>query len=73
MDKLRLEYERKKKGVSVSEFCAEIGISTSAYYRKCDGKTQFTLEEINRIVDYLGLESPMEIFFADRVSEKTPT
>lgn len=71
MDKFRLEYERKKKGVSIADFCSEIGISESSYHRKCDGKTQFTLEEINRIVDYLELESPMDIFFANRVSEKT--
>lgn len=68
MDKLKLEYEMKTRGVSVDELCKAIGISRSAYYRKVSGKSEFTQSEIQKIVDYLGLSSPMGIFFAEKVS-----
>lgn len=68
MDKLKLEYEMKSRGVTVDTLCETIGISKSAYYRKIRGKSEFTQGEIQRIVDTLGLTSPIGIFFADKVS-----
>ena len=68
MDKLKLEYEMKTRGVSVDELCHAVGISRSAYYRKVSGKSEFTQGEIQKIVDYLGLNSPMGIFFTEKVS-----
>lgn len=64
MDKARLEYEMKKKGISQSALCEAIGMSRSAFYRKCCGQSEFTQSEIQRIVDVLKLESPVDIFFA---------
>lgn len=63
MNKALLEYEMKKNGVSIGEMCAKLGISRSAFYRKCNGKSEFTQSEIQNIVDYLHLESPVGIFF----------
>lgn len=63
MDKALLEYEMKKKGVSIEEMCSIIGISRSAFYRKCNGISEFTQSEIQAIVDHLKLESPVGIFF----------
>lgn len=68
MDRFKLEYEMKSRGITVEKMCKELKISRSAFYRKCRGKSEFTQSEIQAIVDYLGLESPMGIFFADRVS-----
>lgn len=68
MDKVLLEYEMKKKGVSVDQLCKRLGISRSAFYRKCNGVSEFTLSEIKKIVEILHLESPMAIFFAEMVS-----
>lgn len=68
MDKYRLEYEIKRRGITKNQFCNDIGISRSALFRKMNGKTEFTLSEIQRIIDYLHLDNPMEIFFADKVS-----
>ena len=68
MDKIKLEFEMKSLGVTVGKLCEEIGISRSAFYRKCNGISEFTITEIQDIVDYLGLESPMGIFFAEKVS-----
>lgn len=68
MDMFKLDYELKSKGISVEELCEHLGISKSAFYRKRRGSTQFTLEEIKKICGLLKLETPMEIFFADKVS-----
>lgn len=68
MDSIRLEYEMKKRGVSVEQLCREVGFSKSAFYRKIKGKSDFTVPEVQKIVDYLSLGSPMGIFFAYEVS-----
>ena len=64
MDKALLEYKMKTNGKSISDMCKMLGISRSAFYRKCNGKSEFTHSEIQKIVAYLKLESPLEIFFA---------
>ena len=63
MDKALLEYEMNKRNVTIAEMCNVLGISRSAFYRKCIGKSEFTQSEIQTIVDYLKLESPVGIFF----------
>lgn len=71
MDKFKLEYEMKSRGITIEKMCKDIHMSRSAFYRKCNGITQFTQGEIQSIVDYIGLESPMGIFFTEKVSNKT--
>ena len=68
MDKALLEYEMKKKNISVLEMCEKLSISRSAFYRKCNEKTQFTQKEIQTITDVLNLDSPVSIFFTKPVS-----
>jgi transcriptional regulator with XRE-family HTH domain len=68
MDKFKLEYEMKSKGITIENLCKEIGISRSAFYRKCNGLSSFTQSEIQQIVNFLGLKSPMGIFFKENVS-----
>ena len=68
MDKALLKYEMNKRGVSIAELCKKINISRSAFYRKCNGKSDFTQSEIQAIVDLLHLESPVAIFFTKEVS-----
>ena len=64
MNKALLEYKMKENGKSISDMCSMLGISRSAFYRKCNGKSEFTQSEIQKMVDYLNLDSPMGIFFA---------
>ena len=71
MDKFKLECEMKSRGITIEKMCKDIHMSRSAFYRKCNGITQFTQGEIQSIVDYIGLESPMGIFFTEKVSNKT--
>ncbi len=73
MDKFKLEYEMKTRGITIERLCTDLHISRSAFYRKCNGISQFTQKEIQSIVDYIGLDSPMGIFFAEKVSKKTLT
>ena len=68
MNKALLKYTMETQRVSVEELCAYIGISKSAYYKKINGKSEFTRGEIIKICQCLNLESPVEIFFAERVS-----
>ena len=68
MNKALLMYEMNKKGVTIKMMCKKLGISRSAFYRKCNGITEFTLREVQIIIDYLSLESPGDIFFAAKVS-----
>jgi ACT domain-containing protein len=65
MDKCRLEYEMKKKSITIGEMCKKLGISRSAFYRKCNGHSEFTQSEIQKMVDILQLTTPMGIFFAE--------
>lgn len=65
MNKNLLEYEMKQCGISITEMCERLGISRTSFYRKCNGKTEFTQSEIQAIVNILKLESPMGIFFAN--------
>lgn len=68
MNKCRLEYEMNKRGISKGEMCEKIGMSRSAFYRKCTGKSQFTQGEIQKILNILELSSPLGIFFNEEVS-----
>lgn len=63
MNKALLEYKMKEAGKSISDMCETLGISRSAFYRKCNGKSEFTQSEIQKMVDFLNLDSPMGIFF----------
>jgi len=68
MNTALLEYEMKVRGMKKDELCEKLGISKSAFYRKLNGTSEFTRSEIQNIVDSLGLESPVPIFFDDEVS-----
>lgn len=68
MNKARLEYEMKLKNVTITDMCSVLGCSRSAFYRKCNGISEFTQSEIQTIIDYLELKSPMGIFFDAEVS-----
>lgn len=68
MNKALLEYKMKEKGKTITDMCRMLGISRSAFYRKCNGISEFTLSEIQKIVDFLELDSPVEIFFTPKVS-----
>lgn len=65
MNKEKLEEEMQSKNISKTEMCALLGISRSAFYRKCNGKSEFTLSEMQKILDVLNLNTPKGIFFVN--------
>lgn len=64
MNKTLLENKMRENGKTISDMYKMLGISRSTFYRKRNGKSEFTHGEICKIVDYLKLESPVDIFFA---------
>lgn len=68
MNGAKLREEMKKRGISCQDMCEVLGMCRSAFYRKCNGISEFTQSEIQRIVEYLDLDSPMGIFFDVKVS-----
>lgn len=64
MNKALLLDKMKEKEKTISDMCRMLGISRSAFYRKRNGISEFTQNEILKIVNYLELDSPVEIFFA---------
>lgn len=70
MDKYKLEYFMKLKNISKDDLCKAIGISKTAFYRKCRGVSDFTREEILDIAKLLDLSGQdiLDIFFTLKVS-----
>lgn len=56
------------KNISIGEMGERLGMSRSAFYRKVRGISEFTMSEIQKICDILNLDSPMGIFFTEKVS-----
>lgn len=63
MNAAKLSDEMKKKHITRKQMCNILQISRSAFWRKCNGISEFTLSEIKKIIDILGIEDPMPIFF----------
>lgn len=77
MNAAKLNYQMEIRNISISEMCKQLNISRSAFYRKREGKTEFTLSEIKRIITLLkskAANDPAEdneilsIFFEKQVS-----
>ena len=60
------------RGFSTKAFIEEIGISSSAYYKKLNGSSMFKAKEIRKIKEVLHLngEELTNIFFNQNVSQK---
>lgn len=70
MNSNKLKARMVEKGINGQTLSAEIGISESAFYRKMNGVSEFTLSEITSIAKVLEMDdmSMLAIFFADEVS-----
>lgn len=58
----------KRAGKTNKEVAAYLCIDESTLYRKIKANGNFTREEINKIVDFLGIDDPKTIFFAERLA-----
>lgn len=68
MNKALLEYEMKRKGVTAYKLSEVLGIDRSTFSKKCNGQSEFKQSEIQKIIEFLGIENPTPIFFAEEVS-----
>lgn len=68
MNKALLRYEMAKKGIAVEQMAKILGISRSAFWKKCNGISEFKQYEIKKMIEVLQPEDPVAIFFADEVS-----
>ncbi len=65
VNKLLLRYEMAKKGIAVEQMAKILGMSRSAFWKKCNGVSEFKQSEIKRMIEVLQPEDPQAIFFAD--------
>ena len=68
VNKQLLLQKMEEKGISITDMYTRLNMSRSAFYRKCNGYSEFTLEEMKHIMSILGEDDPREIFFAEKVS-----
>ncbi len=55
MDTKMLKVNMIMKDISVDALCKQAGMSKTAFYRKVNGKSEFTQKEIQSIAKTLGL------------------
>ena len=70
MNKDELKAQIVRKNRTANQLCSAIGISRTAWFRKLNGKSQFTLKEIINIREELDLDDKQTniIFFNKEVS-----
>ena len=59
--------------VSQDKLSKQLGITVQSLNAKINGRSQFTLEEVVKITDYLNLEDPVNIFFKPNVPKMQHT
>lgn len=57
-----------EKGYSQSQIAKMLGITPKAFYDKMK-RGVFRSDEMQQMVDFVGIENPIEIFFAKEVTE----
>lgn len=55
--------------VSQDKLSKQLGITVQSLNAKINGRSPFTLEEVIKITEYLGLKNPVDIFFEPSVSK----
>ena len=65
---MKLKGIMREKGYSQDKLATEIGINTASMNRKLSSKTEFTVEEMVKIMIILDIENPNGIFFTVKVA-----
>ena len=68
MDKQALFDKMREKGINITAMYKSLNMSRSAFYRKCNGQSEFTIGEVNQIMSILGIDDPVGIFFKAKVA-----
>lgn len=56
------------KGVTLKELAKTLEIDESTLYRKINDDGRFTRKEMNNMIDFLEIEDPNNIFFANELA-----
>ena len=67
-DVRRFKAQLVLKGVTGKMLAEKLHINESTLYRKINANGDFSREEINIMIEYLEIENPLEIFFADELA-----
>jgi len=63
-DKNRFRAQLVLMGITMKELAEKLEIDESTLYRKVNAGGSFTRDEINKMIDILKIDTPMDIFFA---------
>lgn len=63
----KLKGKMTEAHVSQARLSEYLGITVQSLNAKLNGRTQFTLEEVVKINDFLKLKDPVDIFFSPSV------
>lgn len=67
-DERRLRAQLVLRGMTVKELAEKLNMNESTFHRKVKADGAFSRQEINDMIDILGIDNPMEIFFADELA-----
>lgn len=67
-DKRRFMAQLVLKGVTLKELAKTLEIDESTLYRKINDDGRFTRKEMNNMIDFLEIEDPNNIFFANELA-----
>lgn len=67
-DKKRFMAQLALKGVTLKELAKNLEIDESTLYRKINDDGRFTRKEMNNMIDFLEIEDPNSIFFANELA-----
>ncbi len=68
-DRLKFLGKVKERGKTIQEVADFLGINPATLYRKMNGESDFFREEIQKLSEFLMMDDPMTIFFAEKVAE----
>lgn len=63
-DKRKLQAVMLLKGKKVEDISKVLGVNESTIYRKLNNDGDFSRSEIEKLVDYLEIDNPIDIFFS---------
>lgn len=63
----KLKGKMAEKRISQDKMAQYIGITVQAFNAKINGRSQFTLEEVVKMTEFLGITNPKEIFFESNI------
>ena len=68
-DKRKFLAQMTLRNVSKKTLAEKLGINEVTLYRKINNDGFFTRKEINTMIEFLAIENPAEIFFAEELAE----